>query len=92
MNPNTGKEQVVHYENGKPVGLNPAPAPAPAPATSYPQGNQNVTAPVGTSNQGTTTTASSEVKQQLMNCLGNKAVPEGKEGLYQCLSAAGWKQ
>jgi len=101
MNPNTGKEQVVRYENGKPVGLNPAPAPATSNATptsanttttSHPQGNQNVAAPVGTSNQGTTTTASSEVKQQLMKCLGNKAVPEGKEGLYQCLSAAGWKQ
>jgi hypothetical protein len=118
MNPNTGKEQVGRYLNGKPVDLNSpsasdaalrllaqAPAPAPAPVTSnatptlanttttsHTQGNQNVVAPVGTSNQGTTTTASSEVKQQLMKCLGNKAIPEGKEGLYQCLSAAGWKQ
>ena len=101
MNPNTGQKQVVLYENGKPVGLNPAPAPATSNATptlanttttSHTQGNQNVAAPVGTSNQGTTTTASSEVMQQLMKCLGNKAIPEGKEALYQCLSAAGWKQ
>ena len=59
------------------------------PATGLEQVRMNVTAS-NLANAGTT--ASSDVKQQLMKCLGNKAVPEGKESLYQSLSAAGRKQ